>query len=215
MFIQDIVVDTLGSKVTSPQHNLFEGQWVRISNALGIGAGINGVNLKVIKVTSENDFIISPTVSGTYTGNGLITVLTMINIPTKQFTPYWEKGKNYTLKYFDVLFDLTSGGQMHVDVYVDFNTSLSMTDTTGGYVLGMPILSTAAESITPPFNLPYYQFQNQGSQIWKRFYTVATGETFQLVFSFSDTEMASQQINNSDVVIHAINLFFEEAGEFY
>lgn len=214
LMIQNIVTDPLGSKITSPQHNLFTGQWVRVSGALGI-TGVNGINAEVVQVVSEDQFVINTPGSGTYIGNGKITVLAMVNIPTKQFTPFWEKGKNYTLKYFDVLFDLTDGGELHVDVYVDFNTSISMTDTSGGYVLGTPTVSTSAESITPPFNLPYYQFQNQGSQIWKRFYTVATGETFQIVFSFNDDQMSSQAKNDSDVVIHAMNLFFEEAGEFY
>lgn len=214
LMIQNIIPDPMGSLVTSPQHNLFMDQYVRISNAAGVG-GVNGVNARVISVVDENNFIITPTVTGTYAGNGLITVLTNIIIPTKQFTPYWQKGKNYSLKYLDVLFSLTTAGELHTDVYVDFNTSQSMTDTSTGYVLGNPTISTAAESSTVPFNMPYYQFQNQGAQIWKRFYAVATGETFQIVFSFADQQMLSQLINEANVVIHAMNLFFEESGEFY
>jgi hypothetical protein len=115
----------------------------------------------------------------------------------------------------DVLFSLTTVGELHTDVYIDFNTSQSMTDNSGGYVLGTPTISTAAESSAGTSAIPYYQFQSQGAQIWKRFYTVATGETFQIQFSFADQQMISQLINESNVVIHAMNLFFEESGEFY
>ncbi len=212
LMIQNIVANASppGSLITSPQHNLFAGQYVRLSGVLGY-TPVNDVNVQVLAIIDENNFVADIGGAGTYAGGGVMTVLTQIIIPTKQFTPYWEKGKNYSLKYFDVLFDLTSGGELQTDIYIDFNTSQSMTDVSGGYVLGSPNISTAAEST----NLPYYQFQTQGSQIWKRFYTVATGETFQIQFSFQDPQMTDQVINNSGVVIHAMNLFFEESGEFY
>jgi hypothetical protein len=214
LMIQNIVPSVFpnppGSVITSRQHNLFMNQYVRVSNALGVGA-VNGINARVIAIIDENNFIITPIVTGTYTGNGVMTVLTNIIIPTKQFTPYWEKGKNYSLKYMDVLFSVTTVGELQTDVFIDFSTSQSMTDTSSGSVLGNSVISTAREGT----NLPYYQFQNQGAQIWKRFYTVATGETFQIQFSFSDQQMVSQLINESNVVIHAMNMFFEESGEFY
>lgn len=210
LMIQNIVPDPMGSLITSVQHNLFQGQYVRLSNITGY-SGVNGINVRVTSVPTEDTFTVDIAGTGTYTGNGLITVLTSITIPTKQFTPYWEKGKNYSLKYIDVLFDLTTVGELQTDVFVDFNTNLSMTDTSSGAVLGLPVISTAPEGS----DLPYYQFQKNGAQIWKRFYTVATGETFQIQFSFNDTEMRSQLINESGLVIHAMNLFFEESGEFY
>lgn len=204
-----MVQNISGVTITSPQHNLNVGQFIRISNATGIAAGINNVNFRVVTVPTENTFTISTAAVGTYTGNGIITVLTNLTIPTKQFTPFWTKGKNYSLKYIDVLVDKTSAGELQVDVYIDFNTTDSM--TSNAYVLGSPVMTTSPESI----DLPYYSFQQQGQQIWKRFYTLATGETFQIQFSFSDTEMLDQTINESDVVIHAMNMFFEESGEFY
>jgi hypothetical protein len=207
----------LGSRITSTQHNLRQGtSYIRISNTLGL-TNANGLNFQVFRVIDENTFTIKPTIiagvptaiTGTYAGNGLLTVLTNINISTKQFTPLWEKGKNYSLKYIDVLVDRTGGGELQTDVYVDFNTTDSMTNN--AYMLGSSTLSTAPEGT----NLPYYQFQPQGQQVWKRFYTLATGETFQTKFSFSDTQMLNTLINESNVVIHAMVFFFEEAGEFY
>ncbi len=207
----------LGSRITSTQHNLRQGtSYIRISSALGL-TNANGINFQVYKVIDENTFTIGPTIiagvqtpiTGTYIGGGLLTVLTNINIPTKQFTPLWEKGKNYTLNYFDVLVDKTAAGELATDIYIDFNTTDSMTNNI--YKLGSPVISTAPEGA----NLPYYSFQPQGAQIWKRFYADATGETFQIKFSFSNDQMLDPLINESNVVIHAMAFYFDQAGGFY
>jgi len=207
----------LGSKITSTQHNLRQGtSYIRITNALGL-TNANGLNFQVLRVLDESNFTIGPTViagvptaiTGTYIGNGLLTVLTNLNISTKQFTPFWERGKNYSLKYIDVLVDRTSSGELQTDVYIDFNITDSMTNNI--YMLGNSTLSTQPEGAS----LPYYSFQPLGQQVWKRFYTIATGETFQIKFSFSNDQMLTTLINESNVVLHALVLFFEEAGEFY
>lgn len=204
------IKNIVGNTITSPQHNLFQGQYVTIRFAVGV-TGVNFTTFQITQVIDENTFTIDGTAVGTYVGGGLLYVAQPIELATKQFTPYWERGKNYTLKYFDVLVDRTAVGELQVDVYIDFDTTQSMTDTSSGVVLGSSTLSTAPEGST----LPYYRFQIKQGQIWKRFYTVATGETFQIKFSFNDAEMRSGTINESDVVIHAMVMFFEPAGEFY
>lgn len=218
LFIQAISsVGVNQVQITSPQHNLFAGQYVAISNALGI-TSLNGTSAEIISIVDANNFIIesSAVISGTYLGQGEITVLSNIVIATKQFTPYWTKGKNYSLRYVDLLFDTTQAGEIAVDVFVDFSNTNSMTDVTSGVVLGAPVVSTAPE-IAPTGQPapPYYSFQKFGTQIWKRFYTFATGETFQIQLSFNPKEIQTPSIQTSDVVLHGMVLFFEEAGEFY
>lgn len=222
LFIAALVPDIdptnpLGSRITSSQHNLRAGtSYVRITNALGLTTA-NNLSFQVYKVIDQDTFTIGPTViagvptpiTGTYAGNGLLTVLTNVIIPSKQFTPYWEKGKSYSLKYIDVLVDKTERGELQFDVYIDLNTTESMTNNI--YVLGNSVLSTAPEGI----DLPYNSFQPLSAQNWKRFYTVATGETFQVKFSFSNDQMLDAVINESAVVIHAMIFYFEESGDFY
>lgn len=208
LWVQNVV----GNTVTSPQHNLFEGQYVVFHSASGM-TNLNDITFQIQTVIDENTFTIdgNPPPSGTYEGNGLIEVLSEIKILTKQFTPFWAKGKRYELKYIDILFDKTSQGEVAVDVFVDFADTNSMTDTATGVVLGAATVATSPESVT----LPYYSFQQQGAQIWKRFYTVAMGETFQVQFSFNDAEMRNRAQVNADVVIHAMIFHFSESGSFY
>lgn len=197
-----------GSTVTSPQHGLFSGQYVMFKNCVG-STNLNSNIYRIVSVTNENTFVIDGTATGTYLGNGVIAVVPNISIVTKQFTPFWTKGKDYTMRYVDLLFDKTSNGELHVDVFIDFNTSVSMTN--GSAALGFPVVATYPEGIT----LPFYSFQQQQAQIWKRFYVDATGETFQLTLSYDDTQMRDPNIVFSDVVLHGMILYFDEGGEFY
>lgn len=206
--IQAMTPGTISTTITSPQHNLFEGQYVRITGSLG-STNLNNQTFMVVSVTDEDHFVIDGVATGTYIGQGVMTVLTNIIVQTKQFTPFWSKGKCYDLRYFDVLFDKTEEGQVGVAVYIDFNTSDNMEDQISS--LGAPIMATSPEGT----DNPYYSFQRLGAQIWKRFYADATGETFQIKFSFTDTEMRDRDINESDFVVHAMILYFSEVGAFY
>jgi hypothetical protein len=175
---------------------------------------------EVDQVIDANNFSIDGTALGVYTGQGTIAVISNIQILTKQFTPFWQGGKRYAIKYVDMLFDKTSAGELQVDVYIDFSGTNSMTDVASGSVLGLPIITTYPEGQVPPFpspapQIPFYSFQTQQAQIWKRFYTVAQGETFQVQLSYNDAEMRTPTINESAVVLHAMLFYFEEIGEFY
>lgn len=208
--------------ITSPEHGLSNDEYIIISGSVGTAGAVLPVGTyKVGPVVDRNSFKViyyatpssNPTIpafSG-YIGGGLIERVSNVSIPTKAFTPLWEKGKNYTLTSMEVLVDRTAEGEFHIDIFTDLNTSVSMTDNTSGARLGTATISTAPEGS----NLPYYPMQQQATQIWKRFYTDATGETFQIKFSFSEEQLRDYAINNSDVVVHAMLFFFQEAGEFY
>jgi hypothetical protein len=227
LYVDAITADAIitnGALITSPNHNLSVGQYVRFSNILGTGTvvNLNNTSFEVLRVGSDlaqtngaNQFAISvdpATISGTYLGAGLITVLTNVSLTTKMFTPYWLHGKRFTLNYIDILFDRTSAGEMTVDIYNDFSNTNSMTtDVTTGSSLGTPQIATYAEGT----NLPYYSFTTTGAQIWKRFYTDSMGSTFQIKLSMNDLEMRTPEINNSDFAMHAMVFFFDEAGEFF
>ena len=230
LYIENIVPSANGATITSPQHNLFNGQYVTINGTIGLtltpanpapNTSINGNSYEIFVIDANTIYLVFPIIqvlSGTYGGSGTMTVLSNVVMKTKMFTPFWSQGKRYNLKYVDILFDRTGNGEMQVDLYVDFSSTNTMTDVSSGTVLGLPVISTAPE--LPPTGAnqpvaPYYAFQKFGDQIWKRFYTFATGETFQLQLSMNDLEMRTPIINESDIVVHGMIFFFEESGEFY
>lgn len=209
-------------QVTSPQHNLYKYQYIQITGSLGYTLP-NGKNFQITEVVDANNFLIlNPNIMTPitgYLGGGVITVLSNIFIQSKMFTPYWTKGKRYDLRYIDVLCDLTQAGEINIDIFVDFINDQAVSMTNSGIkgsiapnvLLGNSVLSTAPEGL----NNPYYSLQKFGTQVWKRFYTWATGETFQVQITLNDTEMRTPSIQTSDVIIHAMIFHFDEAGEFY
>jgi hypothetical protein len=210
--ITAIITDPLGLRITSKQHNLFQEQYVRLHTVNGV-TGLNDNIYQIVQVIDENTFIIdAPTpLVGTYIGGGQIEVISEINVTTKMFTPYWQKGNRYELKYIDMLFDRTAEGQLDVGIYIDFDDATNMADPGNSSLLGLPIVSTAAEGT----NQPYYSFQSQGAQIWKKFYTYAMGETFQVQLTFNDDQMRDYTIATSEVVLHGMLFHFEQTGAFY
>lgn len=219
-------------QITSPQHNLYangndiEGQYVTISGCIGF-TDLNGQSFQIQEVIDADNFTIyTPgiTPSG-YVGGGLLKVLGNIVIQTKMFTPYWTKGKRYSLKYIDILVDRTENGEINIDIFVDFSNQIGVSMTNSGQdtsiapnvLLGNSVISTAPE-LSPAIGqpvAPYYAFQQFGAQIWKRFYTLATGETFQVQLSLNPTQMLIPTIQNSDIIVHAMIFHFEEEGSFY
>lgn len=212
------IADISGGVITSPQHGLFTDQYIYISGCQGV-TGINGNVFKINQVIDADTFSIDGVETGTYTGLGTISVVSNVLILTKQFTPNWQQAQCYVIKQIEMLFDSTTQGELQVDTFINFSniSSLSSNNTS---MLGLPIIATYPEGSFPPFPspsppLPYYSFQTQQAQIWKRFYTDATGETFQVQLSYNDDQMRNLSIAESNLVLHAMIFHFDPAGDFY
>lgn len=209
--------------ITSWQHGLFVGQYVIITGALGIVPapgknGLNGFTYQLVSVPSANTFVIDMVfadITGSYTSGGIITVVLNVTIATKQFTPFWQDGKRYMASKLEFLFDRTPDGELTVGFFSDFSNTNDLEISTPGTSRGVPIVTTRPEvGQYPASPLPFYNFQKFGDQIWKRFYVDGYGSTAQILLSMSDSQMRTPAINQSNVVLHAIILYFTPLGGF-
>lgn len=220
LFVQAIASHpTIGSvtNITSPQHNLYVGQYVQLSGIVDAGlSALNGVTYQVIVIDDANTFGIDVTKpTGTYTVGGVITVVLNVNITTKMFTPFWEKGNRYLMNEIRFLFDKTDVGELQVNVFADFGNSVNLSDTTPGVRRGTSSVSTSPEfGPTPGQPLPWYSMQRFGEQIWKKFYCDAQGETCQVQLLMNDAQMRDNEINASDITLHGMMLYPKEIGDF-
>jgi len=204
-----------GNTITSPNHNIYFGNYVLISNCVGV-TNLNGF-IYLVTSASANSFTIPSTAVGTYLGGGLIKVLNNIKITSKMFTPFWAFGRRYRLKYAEYLFDNTSDGEVVCNVYVDTKSSDSLNDPSNSNtidadssitcLLGNNIIFTHPETL-------YATQQLAQSVIWHRQYYSAEGETFQIEITLGDTQMHNINVVNSDIVLHGIIFYFEPAGTF-
>ena len=198
LYIKDIT----GNVVNSPFHCLNEGDYIVITDVLGtVSSEVNGKVFSVYDV-DQNEFKLKPPiVGGTYLGNGLIKRLYRPLIQTKQFPMQWEDAKKTRLGPQRYLLTKTSNAQIELQIYLSQNGATPYNyppfypdinaDNDG--IIYSDVLFTCPEStnigLTPSnINLNTPNAINQ-SQIWHRISTSLIGDTVQLGFTLSDTQM--------------------------
>jgi Ubiquitin-activating enzyme E1 FCCH domain len=200
-----LYVDSFASSVvTSPNHNLNLGDYIQITGCLGgISSQVNGKIFSVSNPTT-NTFTLNPAITNdTYLGGGLITKFSVPFIQTKQFPVSWGLARKTRIGNQQYLLSKTSNSQMTLLIYLSQDNSdpyndgpiipdiLSVNDS----LIYSTILFTCPEStnlgLTPAnINLQMVTANNQ-QQIWHRINTSLIGDTIQLGFTLSDSQMRS------------------------
>lgn len=195
-----------GLTITSPDHNLTNGDYVYITGCTGFTTN-NGVISQVGNVTTSTfDLTTSGITSATgYTGAGLITVVPNMYIQTKEFNPFYENGKGVSLDKIEVFMDRTTAGQFSVGLNMDDNISVPVTTLTATTA---PEL-TGTLTTPPPAAAP---FQSSQQKIWHRLYPNVDGAFFQLVCTLSDAQMRDLAITSSNVGIHGLIFYVAPTG---
>jgi hypothetical protein len=210
--ITDITISVPGSNqitITSIDHNLRFGDYVYISEVTGSG-NLNLLNGKIFKVNSStlstpNSFQITydigvTVIAGTYTGGGVLSRVSQIQLLTKQYNFYMDQGRNSYVSKVDFLVDRTEFGQVQIDFFVSTadNSMLSDSNTvTGtGSLLGSGSLETFPYATIP--------FEQTASQLWHPYYLQADGEFIQLNIQLNDAQMRDDNIRKSQFQLHSM-----------
>lgn len=198
------------SVVTSPHHNLDNGDYIVISGVLGtIGTNVNGEIFSIANVTT-NTFTLNPTVSnGTYLGGGVFTHLYVPQIQTKQFPVSWGMMRKTRLGPQMYLFTTTTAGQITLQIYLSQDGS---TPYNFGPIVPNPLTDNASlvysdvlYTSPEPNNLQMLLASNQ-AQIWHRMNTGLIGDTVQIGFTLSDEQMRSNDSNTVEIEMHSFIL---------
>lgn len=207
LFISDIT----GNTVTSPNHCLEEEDYVIISDCLGsIGAEVNG-NVYQINVTGANTFTIDAATipTGAYIGGGLITRLYKPFVQTKQFPAGWEMDRKTRLGKQSYLLSKTAKGQITLQIYLSQNGSSPYNESNDA-VDYSTVLYTCPEStnlgLTPSNVNLQMPTAIQQEQIWHRMNTSLIGDTIQIGFTLSDSQMRSEESNDEEIELHGFIL---------
>ena len=182
-------------------HNLSIGDFVKIYKLNGI-TGLNGLIFKIFQVSGNNISVIITAAPGTYTGGGTLARVSKIDILTKQYNFYADKGRNAYVSKVDFLVDRTPNGEITVETYTSTSTDpLGLEAVITGSQVGTSILET-----TPYALVPYEASQEQ---LWHPVYFQADGEYVQLQFTMSDVQMTNIDIAESDFQLHAFTITAE------
>lgn len=190
--------------LTVIDHSLSVNDYILIENCTGI-TSLNDLIVKVASVTDANTITIDTTFSGLYTGGGVITRVSNINILSKSFNPGTPIGQQFSMPYADFLLNRTSQGQVSINYFIDTTSGQSIQDMVNtGVLLGNNVL------FTQPENNAFYQPNQQ--QIWHRFYIQAQGGFIQFKIFLSDAQMKNPAFATSWFELHAILLYVKPQG---
>lgn len=207
LYIKDIASGT----VTSPNHCLNTGDYIIISGSTGtISTQVND-NIFSVRVLTSNTFTLNPPIStGTYTGAGVIKRMYVPIIQTKQFPMAWGMGRKTRIGTQQYLLTTTDDSQITLLIFLSQNSDSAYnqgpivpdTSSTNRGLIYSTILYTCTESsnlgLTPAnTNLQMLSVINSAgdnasspqSQIWHRINTSLIGDTVQIGFTLSDTQM--------------------------
>lgn len=113
--IQNIV----NSTVTSPNHNLQNGQYILITGCLGdVAAQVNGEIFSIANVTTNTFDLVPNLTSASYNGGGFITILYVPFIQTKQFPTAWGLGRKTRIGTQQYLLTSTANSQITLLMYL-------------------------------------------------------------------------------------------------
>jgi hypothetical protein len=200
LYIQSFSADT----VTSPYHNLNQGDYIQISGAVGsVGSVVNGKIFSVNQPTLTT-FKLNPDPgigALTYFGGGLMKKLYVPFIQTKQFPVAWEMARKTRLGPQQYLFTTTPNSQITLLIYLSQNDSSAYNNSaivpnplsTNNSLIYSTVLFTCPEStnlgLTPANTNLNLITAPQQQQIWHRMNTSLLGDTVQIGFTLSDSQM--------------------------
>ena len=196
--------------VTSYNHNLELGMFVKLENCVGV-TGVNNNIYKIDKIISKDVFRLfedpdtTTPFAGTYLGGGTFARVSNLSIKTKQYNFYVDQGRNACINKVDFHVDKTKAGQVMVDYFVGSAGSMSLV-TLGlknDSLLGLNILETQAYY---PINDPQGRGTYEAIQdrLWHPLYFFAEGECIQLKIYMSDDQMVVRNIAESDFQLNAM-----------
>lgn len=194
LMVTDVNVGTL--TLTVPDHNLLDGQFVRLSdmNGLTITPAISQID----NVTVDT-FTVDAAIAGVYTGGGLVEVLNNFDIRTKNFTFFAQQGSSTILNDVEVLLEKTSDGECIFNIYQDFNTNEVMQP-----LWGDGTLRTRPEDDDT--------FANSQNKVWHHTSRQVIADSFQFQFTLSEDQMRDSDVQASDFVLHALLIEAQPTG---
>ena len=216
--------------ITSVNHNLQTGQFVKLTGILGTGVPnptflndqiykiiqypgneTNQYTLQVLDLATMTFVDVFYVPGGTYLGMGRVTVLNNINITTKVFAPFYEDGGQVRVGYLDFLFDTTDEGQLTCDYYMNesINSGISISDPSVTIDAGVSASGILGSNtiLTSPENNTLLPFQVNQNKIWHRMFIQSIAQNFQLKFSLNDLQMVDEVVNSSDIILHAMTIY--------
>ncbi len=181
------------SVFTSPNHNLEEGDFIRIAGTIGT-VGINLINFEVATVPTANTFTLIdvnqvPVTTPTYTSGGKILIIDNFSIVTKNLNPFFQQGRSMRMGYMDFYFSRSEVQLQAIVLHDDDEVNeIDLFDVN---------LSAGVGADQQKF--------------WKRVYVNTEGQFIAIKLTFDDEQMFEQQVQRP-IILHGVMMWMKQAG---
>lgn len=202
-----ITVITPGTPVrlTVPDHNLINGDFVKITGILGTSNVLNddiymvqAITTDTIDLSYEDGTPVTVAAGSTYLGGGEIAWMHDYILRTKKFN-LLEHGNSFELGIIDFIVAKTDYGEFNVNIFLDHNESEPMN-------VGDEFFNTTMA--TYPYDT---DLLNQDTLV-HRMYSREVGQFVQLELNLTPEQKANDNIHNSDIEIYGMTLWYNQAG---
>lgn len=196
-------------QLTVPDHNMQSEEFVRISGILGNGSSLNGNTYRINKIDDDNftlfeliNGIFQPVTltAGDYLGLGEIERVFNMSIRSKKFN-LMNEGKRGYFGYLDFLTEATQDGEITCEIRVDNVDSIPINVGNDDDFYNS-VFTTQKNA----------EFNQEGNQIWQRFYCPTSAQFFDFNLTFSDEQMVDPLIVDSQVLIEAFIVWASKGG---
>lgn len=200
-------------RLTIPNHNLETNEIIFVTGIL-LTTGSSTLNNQIYLVSRIDDDTIDllqwdgtayVNVPGgaavTYIGLGNVILFPKMNITTKDFNPYGDKGAQLKLAYIDFQTDVeSSSATSAVAINLILNSSLA---TSG--IMGVGNIQVES-NLTSPYYIPGSQYT------WHRFYSSLAGQYIRIQITYNDALMNLIQTHQESYELNAMTLWVRPGG---
>lgn len=181
-----------GQQMTIYNHNLPDGEYIQLTSTGEIAQ---------VKVTGNDtiETILEAPVG--YVGEETISRISRIDILTKEYNFYSDKGRNSAINRVDFyLTKASAGGQFAVDYNVS-SSSLFLVDEAqaSNAILGDNTIETSANALIP--------LETTQDRVWRSFYLTSDGMTVQMRLYFNEEQMLENATHDNPFELHAMMFF--------
>jgi hypothetical protein len=206
MQLTNVVQNGTGLTLTIVDHTLQVGDYIYLQSVEQVilvpdASGVSTFIFSIDTVIDSNTVYINPAfLVGTYTGGGFVARVSQINMLSKQWNPYVDKGRDVYLAKIDFNVLTTTSGSVTVDYYPSYTELSMLTEGTGtGTIMGNGILDMF------PYAL-FYPLELEQTLLWHPVYFQTQGEAIQIYIYLSDAQMRSVPVAFSDFELQGLVL---------
>ena len=187
-------------------HTLNDNSFIKIIDAQGVTLTGSGI-YRIAVVDSDIVRLLDVEMTGTYEGGGRAARVSRIDILSKQWNFYINKGKNFFLAKIDFAVQKTDAGEVTVDYYPS-STQLSMIESAqaNGSILGDNNLQTYAFS-------DLYPLEKAQNRLWHPVYFQTEGECVQIRIYLDNEQMLDPAISSSDFQLEGLVVSARKTSE--